>query len=1145
MTSLSKDDRTNKRSDHRTAFSLGIDLGSISLKVALLDETNAVCFSRWTRVAGEPLAALAAIADEIASSFPEFQIGAIGVTGSGRALVADAIGRPLNEITAQARAAARLHPAVRTIIEIGGQDSKLIILEEGAHAIRDFHMNELCAAGTGAFLDQQAARLGLSIERFAALAEEATEPAPIAGRCAVFAKTDMIHHQQEGRPLAEIVAGLNEALVRSYLANLVRGRALPTPIAIQGGVASNAGLVAAFRRVLELEGDAIVVPQEHRVMGAIGAALIAREEPFSKPLPLTALVGHLRPPAREPRNARTAKPLARPRGEAHGQALARTPRAGTFLGIDVGSVSVKYALVGPAGIVRERYRFSDGRPLECLAALLAEERSAFVDAEVRGVGVTGSGRHFVAALVGADAVINEITAQAMGAAAILPEADTLVEIGGQDAKFIRLADGRPQHFAMNKVCAAGTGAFLQEQAERLGVALDGDFSKRAFASERPAQLGNRCTVFMESDLVAHQQRGAAKADLLAGLARSVVANYREKVVAGARFGRRLLFTGGVARNAAVVAALEEAVGAPTATSALGSISGAIGAALAAEEALRAGRFAQTRFDPARPLPNFEQFTCEACPNRCRITRIAGEEGATIGGRCGKWDRTQRKQVTDEPSLLVLRNELLNAPSQHRTTGNEIQRPTKETKHDRITNHESRITKIGIPRALMAYDMLPAWRHFFEALGCEVVVSPPSNAALFAEGMRRLVVETCLPVKALCAHLVWLEAHGNCDRIFVPSIVSTGTCRHGKETLHCPYVQSAAQFAKPLVTTPLIDPAISWRRHPRDWERTMVDVAAALGVGRTRARLAWREAAALLDERRAAIRALGAEALERLRHGAIDRCFLLLGKDYTLSDPMLNSRAVRLLGERGEAVVTQDMLVADDGAYDERHRTMYWSHGKEILAGAELAAHTPGLVPVLISSFGCGPDSFTIDAARDLLGQTPFLHLEVDEHSSSVGMETRIEAFLDSLPARTVDDAPAHAPAIRRGGIRRVFLPHFSDHGIAFAAALRAIGFEPILTELPDDRSAELGGAYATSGECHPYVLMLGDYLKVATSGERLDDACYFMPESGACRVGQFGSQMRLAAEQAGAQLPIATRIEELLTDGTPGRVFPTALLTYW
>ena len=481
----------------------------MSLNVAVLDDDGLVVEGIYERTCGQPLQRLLEVLRTLAVRVPE---AVVCGTGSGRPLLADVLGLPVeNEIVAHAWGAVHAHPEARTVIEIGGQDSKLILLAgraaDGSPVISDHGMNEICAAGTGSFLDQQAARLGVAIEEeFGALALRSESPPAIAGRCSVFAKSDMIHLQQEGYPREDILAGLCYALARNYLSNLGRGRRLPPPVLFQGGVAANQGVARAFEDLLGLGPGELIVPEHHSLMGAIGAALMARagRGAWADLGDLAAcLDAHLQRPS--PRRA--SLPRLQPRQAAQpAEAASADPAdkgATLFLGIDVGSVSTNLVLIDAEGRVEsELYFYTAGDPIGTVRYGLQALGESFAEAPVvAGVGVTGSGRYLIGDFVGSDVAVNEITAQARAATAIDPEADTVFEIGGQDSKFIRLRDGAVVDFEMNKVCAAGTGAFLAEQASRLDVRIDEEFSRLAFEAEAPVDLGSRCTVFMELSLI--------------------------------------------------------------------------------------------------------------------------------------------------------------------------------------------------------------------------------------------------------------------------------------------------------------------------------------------------------------------------------------------------------------------------------------------------------------------------------------------------------------------------------------------------------------------------------------------------------------------------------------------------------------------
>ncbi len=457
-------------------------------------------------------------------------------------------------------------------------------------------MNAACAAGTGSFLDQQANRLHLTIEEFSSIALRSEHPPRVAGRCSVFAKSDMIHLQQIATPDHDIVAGLCYAMARNFKATLGRGKKLRAPVLFLGGVAANLGMRRAFSDVLGFSDNEMAVPDHFHTSGAIGAALSALNAAGSAP-PYRGLAG-LKEAGKDSRIPSGANPLSMPANVMPNPEQDVAPGADglieAYLGVDVGSVSTNVVVIdGERRVLSKRYLPTAGRPIEAVKQGLAEV-GAEVGGRVRIMGActTGSGRYLTGDMIGADAVRNEITAQATAAAEIDPSVDTIFEIGGQDSKFISLEKGAVVDFEMNKACAAGTGSFLEEQAERLGIRIKQEFEGRALKASSPCRLGERCTVFMESDLVHFMNKGAAVEDLTAGLAYSIVHNYLQKVVAGKRVGGRIFFQGGVAANKAVVSAFEQVTGKAITVPPHHEVTGAIGAAIIAmrEQNGRPSRF---------------------------------------------------------------------------------------------------------------------------------------------------------------------------------------------------------------------------------------------------------------------------------------------------------------------------------------------------------------------------------------------------------------------------------------------------------------------------------------------------------------------------------------------------------------------------
>ena len=561
----------------RGTLSIGIDIGSTSSDLVVLDDDNKIVLSDYRRTKGKPIETFRAQLHEILGQINPANIHAIAATGSAARLPAKLLGITfVNEVAAQASAISHFYPDIQnaTVIEMGGQDSKLIFLS-GAGRVKDFAINTVCAAGTGSFLDQQADRLGINIENeFSRLATQSKNVPRMAGRCSVFAKSDMIHLQQQATPVCDILAGLCLALARNLKSNLGCGREFVKPIVFTGGVAANIGVVRAIENVFETKQGELLVPNEHFFTGAIGAVLIAKGKALGRNIAAASLIEKIDEYIREQgstlKNAPRREPLAQsvlppPANKVHRNLLDEAAEPiEAYLGVDVGSLSTKAVVMDKQKrILAKIYLMTAGRPLDAIQQVMQEIGSQVKDkVKIIGAASTGSGRYLTGDFIGADVVINEITAQATGAAIINPKVDTIFEIGGQDSKYISLNNGVVVDFEMNHACAAGTGSFLEEQAHRLGISIKDEFAQLAFASKSPIKLGERCTVFMESDLLSYQQQGAGTQDLVAGLSYSIVANYLNRVVGRRKIGDNICFQGGTAFNKAVWVAFEKVTGKP-------------------------------------------------------------------------------------------------------------------------------------------------------------------------------------------------------------------------------------------------------------------------------------------------------------------------------------------------------------------------------------------------------------------------------------------------------------------------------------------------------------------------------------------------------------------------------------------------------
>ena len=1121
---------------------LGIDIGSVSLNLVLLDDGLHVVRERYVRTRGKPLETAVAALEELFEEVPASEIEGVAVTGAGTAVLGEVYGlRPINEVVAQAKATAYLYPQVRTVIEIGGEDSKLILLEPdprtGGLHIRDFAMNTLCAAGTGSFLDQQASRLGVSIEQeWGEMALRSVHVPRIAGRCSVFAKSDMIHLQQEGTPDYDIVAGLCFAMARNFKAVIGKGKEFLPTIAFQGGVAANAGMVRAFRETLEVADGELLIPQHYASMGAIGAVLTARETghlgriPSAEPLKDYMANrqwggGELHPKLADDAYPMTIETDAFPAGDGP---------VDVFVGVDVGSISTNVVACDAEGRVLAReYLMTAGRPLAAVTDGLykvgsaLEQRGGAGRVRVRGCATTGSGRYLTGDFIGADIVKNEITAHATGAAHIRPDVDTIFEIGGQDSKYISLDNGAVVDFTMNKVCAAGTGSFIEEQSERLGVDLKGgEYNRLALAADEPPAMGERCTVFIETDINRNLQRGVAVDNLCGGLCYSIVQNYLNRVVEDRRVGNVIFFQGGTAYNRGVKAAFEQVTGKPVIVPPHHDVVGAIGMALIARDRWRdAGKATTFRgFDLRDVQYSFDTFECTDCANRCevhvvKITGEPGPEGAAAdrtlyyGSRCGKFDESERESLGKHlPRLFHERQKLMEEALPRKKPD----RPLGKT--------------IGLPRMTHFWELMPMWETLFIELGFDVVVSSRTTRSIINRGLEEVAAETCFPIKVAHGHVRDLVEKG-VDYIFLPTIVDMP--KAGGDIVNsyvCPYVQVVpfmVRAAMPDVDwdARMVDPILHFSRGEKAVRKDLEAMAARLGVPRGRARRAIAEAFAAQDRFEESLRRRGREVLDSLADDQI--ALAIISRPYNGCDPGLNMNIPEKLRDLGHLAIPMDMLPLEEEDISADHPHMYWKYGQKILAAARLVARDPRLYPVYITNFGCGPDSFILKYVGSELGGKPCLTMEVDEHSADVGAITRCEAYLDSLKGvRAKGLKKVRKPRLAKWdysrktyGKRTVYIPYMDDHGYAMAAAMRAGGVQARQMPLSDEDTIAWGRKYTSGKECYPCIITTGDFLRqIHSPGFDPDRSAFFMPTAfGPCRFGQYNKFQRMLLDELGLE----------------------------
>ncbi len=1109
---------------------LGIDVGSVSVSYLEIDASGEVVTRGLAAHGGKVRETLGELLP------PEVlrRVRHVAATSSTPAHVARS--RTIDSHLALVTAARRLHGDVRSVLLVGGERFSLTRFDDRG-AYLGTKTNSSCAAGTGSFLDQQAETLGLGDgAALAAAARKARGEVPkIASRCAVFARTDLIHAQQEGYGLPEICDGLCRGLAAIVADTLAAGEPLEEPVAFLGGVARN----EVVRRHLEARlGVRLHVHELAPFHGALGAALLLLEEAGRRPVPELVLrsprdlvsgefggkryfyepLDVARSPAPDfpgersyeyvPRRVDRAPPVE--------VDIYRVPASGeeidVLLGADVGSTSTKAVLLeGRREVLAGFYTRTAGRPIPAAQGILEAihewSREAGVTLRVRGAGTTGSGRKLVGAVLGADLVVDEITAHARAAVELDPETDTIIEIGGQDAKFTTLRNGMVTSAVMNTVCAAGTGTFIEEQARRLGCPLS-EMADRV-AGVRAPLASDRCTVFMQRDINHLLGLGYSVDEILATVLHSVRENYLGKVAREGSIGSRICFQGATAKNRALVAAFEQRLGRPIRVSRYCHLTGALGTALllAEKETGETGFRGLSLHRERIPVRNER---CGLCRNHCRIViaEVRGEEAA-YGFLCGRdheAGRPKRGSVSGF-DLLLTRRRILRS------------RAREEPRYD---------VTIGLPAALTMFEDLELWRMFFQRLGVRVVTTENLRDPV-GKGKKLARAEFCAPLAAWHAHVD--AAARKADYVFAPVLLEARPREPGVRRQYCYYTQFASSLAdtigegrlrgrilRPLITRGLRD--LPAKRRLLDSLRPVL--GESLGFAEVSA--AFTAALESMEERRARLREVMRRELEKPGDVAV----VLLGRPYACLPPGMNKGIPDILDALGIRTFFHDML--EVGEEDTREiadllAQVHWNYAARILSAAQVVARTPGFYPVLVSSFKCAPDSMTLEFFRRILDREgkPYLVLELDEHDSSVGYETRIEAAVhafrnhrESPPARP----GAFLPVVPRIGTalsgRTLFLPNWDGLSCALLAAnLRREGIDAhLLTESTETIRKSLR---RNTGQCIPlHAIVEGFVDEVRARGlDPAKTALWMIDSKISCNLGMYPGMIKALLESRG------------------------------
>ncbi len=988
-------------------YYIGIDAGSVSINSVVINDNREIVYeSPYRRHLGMIEEAVHNLLTSEFGMFGEDNITAVAFTGNhGEKISAKLDGFYEFETICQVKGALFIEPDARSIISMGGQDTALFQIghNNSVWDLEYFNTNGPCASGTGSFIDQQAQRLATSIydmrknvrdqdvdrilQDFITLGLKSDRPSHVACRCTVFTKSDMIHLQNKGERLEDIIYGLHLGNARNYISTIVSNRVLEDPILFIGGLSMNEIQVKAFRKYF----PGLIVPEYNASAGAIGVALQAMEKSIRNKV-RPELLGV------QTDGLYDNLPVA-PRlviGKTHFdednrvRAVISGKEIPAYLGLDIGSTTTKYAIINEKkDIIHKSYIHTRGKPIEVTQTLLKTVRDeADKRIVIKGVATTGSGRNVVGDFLNADLFIDEITAHARGAVEIDPEIDTIFEIGGQDAKYISVTNSYPLDFDMNKVCAAGTGSFLHELANKYGINIAGEFQEIALSSQNPIKLAERCTVFMESDLMSYHQKGASREDLIAGLCYAITHNYLNRVVGKRKIGNRIMFLGGPSLNKGVVAAFENILGQGLIVPKHREVLGAYGAALKVQEMMASSEKTDSRFRGIDNCINdrmeYTEKVCTsdpACHNQCKL-KIYDFDGrrSVWGGECGRYDII-RSSEKKENNYFRQRDEIWEKY---------IAGLYDVISDEPLVQIDGKPT-VGIQRSIYTMQTAVLWIHFFDRLGFRPVLTDPTNNHIAEIGIEAMTAETCFPIKVSHGHVKSLA--GKTRYLFLPVIVNMETKDKKEKGFFCPLVQANKYMVNAAIDIDkktIIGPVLHMKN---DLPTLSIEMAEQISrtLGRSHAQI--KEALSYgMKRHKAFLKEIHEAGRDILSHHNPDEPLIIVtGRPYNLYDERLNLRIGQNLAKIGLKALPMDYLDVSDVDLTD-FPNMYWGLGSNILRTAKYIKSTPNFFGLHLTNFSCGADSFIEHFYKHVMEDKPSLILELDEHSAVAGVMTRLEAY---------------------------------------------------------------------------------------------------------------------------------------------------------
>lgn len=1095
--------KQKNESQKRESALIGLDIGSHSIKTVLLRGTSEVIELPIPDGRERPLKQ---VRDALATILERWPADGyrLGITGGGAGPVCELLGiQPVDNSTALAAAFNLFEPDTRTVIEMGRETQRYLLFRKdegtGRLVIEDSSVGAKCAAGTGSFLDHIQRRLNFSSrEEFVGVAEAADSPASLAGRCGVFTESDIVHLYQKGTSRERIAAGVHQAVVRMFKSSAGRRKQFIAPIAFIGGVSLNRAVRKYLVKELSLRHEDLIVPKRSLTMGAMGAALMAEQS-----IDLKASLATIQEALARPLAYHSTEPLRLEKSVLLSPEDDEPPPAEVefaALGVDIGSVSTKAALIarvdGHWRLLASYYRRTDGDPLAAVKDTVGrihqqiEERGCRVKRVVAAT--TGSGRYLTGDYLGADIIRNEITTQAAGALTFAGDVDSIFEIGGQDSKYVRLADGVVTDFEMNKACAAGTGAFLEKQAANLGIPIT-EYGDHALRGQNPPELDWTCTVFSESAMITYRQSNVPVEELCAATCLASARNYLHKNVGRRDIGKKIVFQGAVAFNKGMVAAFETILGKSILVPPYPHLTGAIGAARVAYESAPKGSHFRGFEAISQGRYSVSSFECKGCPNHCNVNTFQAEAGEKYfyNDRCERYSGKHKVSAGESlPDLFEEHEQML-------FSAYEGEAPPGAK-------------RVGIPRGLLFSEYFPFFNAFFTELGFQVITSD-SNQRVAQSGVNVVAAETCYPIKVAHGHFADVLEKG-VDYLLAPAILQTEQPNpNWSQSQSCPYLQCGPEMILEALnlsegTVKCLTPRLFLRRGEGHVRRVMRGIARELGRDASQADRALAVAREALERFRLARAARGKEVYDSLGKDQI--AFVVVGRPYALYDPIVNMNIGRKIRDLGILPIPMDFLPLDEVDPSASWPNLYSRQIQKKMAAARLVRSDPRLRTVVLTYFACGPDSFANPFFRDELAG-PCYVMQIDEHTADAGIITRLEAFTNTVqsaqaavPAPSIDTKDEALAGLNG---RRLWIPYACEAAHLLAATLQAYGFNAEVLPRSQDPGLNLARSTISEDVCLPALMTTEDMLLRAQQPDfDPDKEAFFQGKSeGPCRFGMY------------------------------------------